>query len=56
MDATATDATDRQRNDHRQAEQAIRRLHEEWFDASAVEDRLVPDRPGDGLAATELEP
>lgn len=44
MDNTATAASDRLRESRLQAEQAIRMLHDEWFDASA------------GLAATELTP
>jgi len=38
MDDTATDVSDQLRDDNRQAEQAIRRLHDEWFDASAAKD------------------
>jgi len=38
MDDTATDASDQLGDGNRQAEQAIRRLHDEWFDASAAKD------------------
>jgi ketosteroid isomerase-like protein len=38
MDDTATAASDQLRDGHLQAEQAIRSLHDEWFDASAAKD------------------
>ena len=49
MDDTATAASDQLRDGHLQAEQAIRSLHDEWFDASAA-------KTSTGLAATELTP
>ena len=38
MDDTATAASDQLRDGHREAVQAIRRLHDEWFNASAAKD------------------
>lgn len=38
MDDTATAASDQLRKGHLQAEQAIRSLYDEWFDASAAKD------------------
>jgi hypothetical protein len=54
VDDTATVASDQLRDGHRQAEQAIRSLHDEWFDASAANQRSGD--PTTGLAATELTP
>ena len=49
MDDTATAASDQARDSHLEAEQAIRRLHDEWFDASAAKDL---DRSMAPIAAT----
>lgn len=38
MDDNATSASDQLRDGHLRAEQEIRRLHDEWFDASAAKD------------------
>ena len=38
MNDIATASSAHMHDDHREAEQAIRRLHDEWFDASAAKD------------------